>query len=110
MSIMDLKEAIELARSGRALAFLGAGFSVGSANIAGGAMKSGQGFSDLLAADVALPAGTGLTDTSEAYLDSFGAPALANLYKGRIFGGLSIASSGGLRHHTLAIHLHDKLR
>ena len=33
-------------------------------------------FSDLLAAKVGLPPGTSLTDSSEAYLESFGAAAL----------------------------------
>jgi hypothetical protein len=73
---MELADALRLARGGRALLFLGAGFSAGTPNSGSGEMKTGQGFSDLLAAKVALPAGTSLTDTSEAYQEAFGAPSL----------------------------------
>ncbi len=73
---MELADALRLARGGRALLFLGAGFSAGTPNSGSGGMRTGQGFSDLLALKVGLPTGTTLTDTSEAYLESFGAPAL----------------------------------
>ena len=70
---MELADALRLARGGRALLFLGAGFSAGTPNSSGGEMKTGQGLSDLLATKVGLPLGTSLTDSSEAYLESFGA-------------------------------------
>jgi hypothetical protein len=73
---MELADALKLARGGRALLFLGAGFSAGTPNSGSGEMKTGQGLSDLLAAKVGLPAGTSLTDSSEAYLESFRAEEL----------------------------------
>lgn len=73
---MELTDALRLARGGRALLFLGAGFSSGTPNSGSGEMKTGQGFSDLLAPKVGLPPGTSLTDTSEAYLEHFGGAAL----------------------------------
>ena len=76
---MELADALKLARGGRALLFLGAGFSVGTPNLGSGLMMTGQDFSDLLALKVGLPAGTGLMDTSEAYLETFGAPALVKV-------------------------------
>jgi hypothetical protein len=75
---MELSAALRLARAGRALLFLGAGFSSGTPNGGSGEMRSGQGFSDLLGGKVDLPAGTSLTYTSEAYLEQYGAVALAS--------------------------------
>src|ERR1035441_10330388 len=73
---MELNEALKLARSGRALLFVGAGFSVGTKNARGERMQAASGFSGRLGLAVNLPAGTGLMDTSEAYLEEFGADAL----------------------------------
>ncbi len=69
---MEFAEALKLARSGRAVLFVGAGFSHGTKNIRGREMKTGQGFSDYLAQAVGLLPGTGLMDTAEAFLEQFG--------------------------------------
>ena len=73
---MDFGEALKLARAGRAVLFLGAGFSSGTKNSNKGTMKTGQGFSDYLAEHVGLPPGTGLMDTSELFRELYGADSL----------------------------------
>jgi hypothetical protein len=75
---MDFAEALKLAKAGRAILFLGAGFSFGTKNSNGGTMKTGQGFSDYLALKVGLPSGTGLMDTAEAFLEQYGPDTLIN--------------------------------
>jgi hypothetical protein len=86
---MELIDALKFARSGQALLFLGAGFSLETPNIGSSTMKSGQGLSDLLATSVGLPAGTGLMDTSEAFLEQNGAEALVAVLK-QEFGAASL--------------------
>ena len=79
---MEFAEALTLARAGRAVLFLGAGFSCGTKNAGGTTMKTGQGFSDHLAGQVGLPSGTGLMDTAEAFLEQYGPdPLVAELLK-----------------------------
>ena len=73
---MEFAEALTLARAGRAVLFVGAGFSCGTKNAGGTTMKTGQGFSDHLAGQVGLPSGTGLMDTAEAFLEQYGPDSL----------------------------------
>lgn len=93
---MELAEGMRLARAGRALLFLGAGFSCGTPNAGSGAMKSGRDFSDLLAAKVGLPLGTGLGDTSEAFLEEYGDVELVRQL-------ISEFSATGLLDHQVAM-------
>src|ERR1035441_7125033 len=73
---MDLDEALKLAYDGRALLFLGAGFSRGATNLAGNDFSLGTDLAGILSSEAGLPAGLALDDAAELYADQFGVAKL----------------------------------
>jgi len=64
---MNIKEAIEFALSGHAVAFLGAGFSRGCSNLAGNRLKTAKELAGYLAGAVELPHDSPLELAAEEY-------------------------------------------
>jgi hypothetical protein len=73
---MELDRAIEYALEGKALLFVGSGFSRGAVNLRNGPFKTAPQFAGHLAKLVNLPAGTPLDDVSEEFASKFGADRL----------------------------------
>lgn len=73
---MELDEAIGSALEGRAVLFVGSGFSRESRNLRNGPFKTGQQLAAHLGKQVGLPAGTLLDDASEEFYSRFGVDRL----------------------------------
>ena len=65
---MELVSAIQHAANGEAIAFLGAGFSLGATNVTGSPLKSAHELAAHLATIVGLPSDSRLEDASEEFL------------------------------------------
>jgi SIR2-like domain len=65
---MDFEDAIQEALGGQAVLFIGAGFTTGATNVAGGPFKSGPKLAQYLAAKWGLPSDTGLEDAADEFV------------------------------------------
>jgi hypothetical protein len=73
---MDLERGVQVALDGRAILFVGAGFSLGATNINGESFKSGRQLAHFLAAQTGLPPETPLDDAAEEFGHAKGVDAL----------------------------------
>ena len=78
---MELEEALELALDGRALLFVGAGFSRGATNLAGNDFSVGVDLAATLSKEAGLPVGLALDDAAELYVEKFGVDKLIDKLK-----------------------------
>ncbi len=69
---MELEKAIQMALDGRAVLFVGAGFSRGAVNLNGQPFKSGLELAAHFASRASLPSSSGLEDASEAFAEEHG--------------------------------------
>lgn len=91
---MDTERAIEAALEGRAVLFVGAGFSLGATNVNNEPFKTARQLAQFLASKVDLPAGTPLDDAAEEFGRLKGVDALISELR-RQFTAKTIA-----QHHT----------
>ena len=73
---MELEEGLAYAAQGRALLFLGAGFSWGATSLAGKPFLLGNGLGKALADEMGIPAEFALDDIADIYVSKHGAQAL----------------------------------
>src|SRR5713226_1792797 len=78
---MELEEALKLAHDGRALLFVGAGFSQGATNLAGNDFALGADLAVSLSKEASLPAGLALDDAAELYVETFSVAKLIDELK-----------------------------
>jgi SIR2-like domain len=78
---MELDEALKHAHDGRALLFVGAGFSRGATNLAGNDFAVGADLASSLCKEAGIPQGLTLEDAGELYLEKFGPTRLIDRLK-----------------------------
>lgn len=78
---MEMEQALKLAHDGRALLFIGAGFSRGATNLVGDDFAVGADLAVSLIKEAGLPAGIALDDAAARYVDVFGEDKLVDLLK-----------------------------
>jgi hypothetical protein len=78
---MELEEGLKLALDGRALLFVGAGFSRGATNLADNDFALGTDLGTKLSREADLPDGLQLDDAAELYVDRFGSAKLIDEVK-----------------------------
>lgn len=78
---MELEEALKHALDGRALLFLGAGFSRGATNLAGNDFALGADLATSLSNEAGLPTGMALEDAAELYAERVGVGKLIDSLK-----------------------------
>lgn len=78
---MELQQALKLAHDGRALLFIGAGFSRGATNLEGRDFSLGSSLGTSLSSEASLPSGLALEDAAELYVEQCGAGKLIDKLK-----------------------------
>lgn len=76
---MELDQGIEYALEGKAILFVGAGFSQGATNISGQPLQGARAFAKTLALRLNLPEDVGLDDAAEEFAEEEGDDALIEL-------------------------------
>lgn len=76
---MEFDEGLKLAVAGRALLFVGAGFSRGAVNLSGNDFALGTDLGTELSKEAGLPPGLALDDAAELYVDKFGEDKLISI-------------------------------
>lgn len=78
---MKLEDGLRFAYSGRAILFVGAGFSRGATNLVGDDFSLGSDLSATLSQEAGLPAGLALDDAAELYVEKLGVTNLIDKLK-----------------------------
>lgn len=73
---MDIQQGINYVLAGEGLLFIGSGFSLGATNLRNTQIKTGNMLANSLSELAGIPTGKSLEDSSECFLDRFGADAL----------------------------------
>jgi hypothetical protein len=89
---VELEQALKLVYDGRALLFIGAGFSRGARNLAGADFSLGAGLGDRLSEEAVLTKGLALEDAAELYVEKFGVTRLIDKLK-LLFSAKSVSDS-----------------
>jgi hypothetical protein len=78
---MELEQGLKLALDGRALLFVGAGFSRGAINLGGNDFALGKDLGSVFSKAADLPDGLALDDAAELYAKKFGVAKLIDELK-----------------------------